>query len=118
MPAHSIPEITVRRLSEKLRSQDSFVLLDVREPWELDQARIDDARLKTAPMSLLARQGLKALPADASSPQAEIYVLCHQGARSAQVTAWLASQGWTNVYSVSGGIDEYARTVDRRIGLY
>jgi len=35
-----------------------------------------------------------------------------------QVAGWLASNGWTNVHNVSGGIDEFARTIDPSIGIY
>ena len=113
-----LPEITVTDLSEKLRSQDTFILLDVREPHELGYARLTDSRLETTPMSRLARDGTKALSGSAQSQDATIYVMCHHGSRSAQVTAWLAQQGWKNVFNVRGGIDEYARAVDHSVGFY
>ncbi len=113
-----LPEITVTYLSEKLKSQELFILLDVREPDELDYAKLNDSRLEVTPMSRLAREGTKALSASAQSQDATIYVMCHHGSRSAQVTAWLAQQGWRNVFNVRGGIDEYARTVDPSVGLY
>lgn len=113
-----VPEISVKELAEKLKSGDPFVLFDVREPWELNRARVRDERLATGPMSQLARRGLEALPEPVQQQDAEIYVLCHRGVRSADVTGWLASQGWTKVYSVAGGIDEYARQVDPSVGMY
>ncbi len=113
-----LPEITVTYLSEKLKSQELFILLDVREPDELDYARLNDSRLEVTPMSRLAREGTKALSASVLSQDATIYVMCHHGSRSAQVTAWLVQQGWRNVFNVRGGIDEYARTVDPSVGLY
>lgn len=113
-----IPEITVIELSEKLNSEDKFILLDVREPDELNYAKLTDSRLEVTPMSWLARQGTKALSESAQSQDAKIYVLCHHGNRSAQVTAWLAQQGWKNVINVKGGIDEYARRIDNAIGVY
>lgn len=113
-----IPEITVTDLSEKLNSQDSFILLDVRELHELEYAKLTDPRLDVTPMSRLAREGTKALSYTAKSQDSTVYVLCHHGNRSAQVTAWLAQQGWSNVFNVRGGIDEYARKVDRSIGFY
>lgn len=111
-------EITVTELSEKLKSQDSFILLDVREPNELGYARLTDRRLEVTPMSRLAREGTRALPDSAQSQESTIYILCHHGNRSAQVTAWLARQGWRNVFNVRGGIDEYARQVDPSVGSY
>jgi len=113
-----IPEITVEELSKKLKSQDQFILLDVRELSELEYAKITDARLEVAPMSRLGREGMGMLSESAKSQTATIYVLCHHGARSAQVTGWLASQGWKNVLSVQGGINEYARKIDSSVGFY
>lgn len=113
-----LPEITVTDLSERLQSPDAFVLLDVREPDELDFARLNDPRVVVTPLSRLAREGKNALPEAARSQDATIYVLCHHGNRSAQVTGWLAKQGWRNVFNVRGGIDEYARRVDPAVGSY
>jgi len=113
-----LPEITVTELAEKLKSEDPFILLDVREPHELNFAKVSDGRLEVTPMSRLAREGTKALSEAAQTQDTTIYVMCHHGNRSAQVTAWLAQQGWKNVFNVSGGIDEYARTIDQSVGFY
>ena len=113
-----LPEITVTELSEKLASAESFILLDVRELHELNAAKLTDPRLEVTPMSRLAREGYKALPEAARAKDATIYVLCHHGNRSGQVTAWLAKQGWKNVFNVRGGIDDYARTIDPSVGIY
>ncbi len=112
------PEITVINLSEKLKSEDKFILLDVRELDELDHAKITDGRLEVTPLSRLAQEGTNALSESARSQDATIYVMCHHGNRSMQVTAWLAQQGWKNVFNVRGGIDEYARRVDSSVGFY
>jgi len=113
-----LPEITVTELSEKLQSDEQFILLDVRELSELERAKLTDSRLEVTPMSRLAREGTAALSESAQSQDSVIYVMCHHGTRSMQVTAWLAQQGWKNVVNVRGGIDEYARTVDRSVGFY
>jgi rhodanese-related sulfurtransferase len=112
------PEITVQQLADKIKSPDGFILLDVREPWELARAKIADDRLTLQPMSELAQRGIDALPPAVRDQNAEIYVLCHHGVRSADVTGWLASQGWTNIFSVAGGIDAYARRIDPLVGIY
>lgn len=117
MPAE-IPEVGVEELSRKLQAEDPFVLLDVREPWELDQAMIVDSRLKVVPMSRMAQLGVEALPEEVRQKDAEILVMCHHGVRSADVTAWLLAQGWTNVSSVRGGIAAYAQRVDGSVGKY
>ncbi len=112
------PEISVKDLAEKLKTPAQFILLDVREPDEVRQARLDDPRVVYSPMSQLARRGPDALPEPARNPAAEIVVFCHQGSRSLQVTLWLQQQGWRNIASLSGGIDAYARQVDPSIGRY
>jgi rhodanese-related sulfurtransferase len=112
------PEITVSQLSEKLQSDEPFILLDVRELHELDYAKLTDNRLEVTPMSRLAQEGPQALSEAAQSQDATIFVMCHHGSRSMQVTAWLAQQGWKNVFNVKGGIDAYARQVDESVGLY
>ena len=112
------PEISVTDLSAKMKSEEQFILLDVREPVELGYAKIQDTRLETAPISRLSQIGTEALSDAAKAQDATIYVICHHGNRSAQVTAWLAQQGWKNVFNVRGGIDEYARKVDQSVGFY
>ena len=118
MSSKIVPEITVEELSAKFRSQDHFTLLDVREAWELDYAKITDDRLEVLPMSRLAEEGIGALPESARSHEADVFVLCHHGVRSAEVVTWLAEQGWKNTFSVAGGIDEYARKIDGSVGFY
>jgi rhodanese-related sulfurtransferase len=113
-----LPEITVTELSEKLTSQDKFILLDVREPYELNAARLTDSRLEVMPLSRLSREGVQALSELSDAKDAPIYVMCHHGSRSQQVTAWLVQQGWKNVFNVRGGIDEYARKIDQSVGFY
>ena len=112
------PEITVTDLAEKLKSEDKFILLDVRELVELNHAKITDSRLEVTPLSRLAHEGTNALSEPVRSQESPVYVLCHHGNRSMQVTSWLVQQGWKNVFNVRGGIDEYARRIDRSIGFY
>lgn len=113
-----IPEITTTDLAAKLNSDEQFILLDVRELEELTYAKLTDRRLEVTPTSRLTEEGLNALSESAKLQDATIYVMCHHGNRSAQVTAWLSQQGWKNVFNVSGGIDDYARRVDSSVGRY
>lgn len=113
-----VPEIDVHELARKLGSGEPFVLLDVREAWELDHAMIVDSRLKVAPLSRLAQLGIGALPEEVQGKDTEILVLCHHGVRSAQATQWLLDQGWSKVFSVRGGIAAYAVQVDVSVGKY
>jgi rhodanese-related sulfurtransferase len=112
------PEITVTELGAKLKSDEEFILLDVRELSELERAKVTDSRLEVVPMSRLGSEGVAALSETARSQDIPVYVFCHHGNRSAQVTIWLVQQGYKNVFNVSGGIDAYARKVDTSVGLY
>ncbi|MDP1713674.1 MAG: rhodanese-like domain-containing protein [Anaerolineales bacterium] len=112
------PEIAVTELGEKLNSDEKFILLDVRELSELERSKITDSRLEVTPMSRLAQEGVKELSESVQSQEIPVYVICHHGNRSMQVTGWLAQQGYKNVFNVSGGIDAYARKVDPSVGFY
>ena len=118
MNTSNVPEIDIDELDRKLQSDDVFVLLDVREPLELEYAKITDSRLQVTAMSRLSQEGVDALPEEVEQKETEILVMCHHGVRSAQVTQWLQTQGWTNVFSVRGGIDAYAKQVDESVGKY
>ena len=118
MNQSGVPEIDVRELAHKLNSDESFILLDVREASELDYAMIVDCRLKVVPMSRMAQLGTSAFSDDVQQKDAEILVMCHHGVRSAKATEWMLAQGWTNVFSVRGGIDEYAKQIDASVGKY
>ena len=112
------PEITVTELGEKIKSEEKFILLDVRELSELESAKVEDSRLEVTPMSRLASEGPAALSESVRAQDVPVYIMCHHGSRSAQVTAWLAQQGYKNIFNVRGGIDAYAQQVDSSVGFY
>ncbi len=118
MSLGNLPEVDVQELERRLASGEDFILLDVREPWELLRACIRDPRMQNAPLSRLSKEGIAALPESARDLKAPILVLCHHGVRSAQVTGWLSGQGWRQVFNVRGGIDAYASQVDPGVGGY
>ena len=85
-------------------------LLDVREAWEHDKARIEGARL--IPM--------REVPARIAEldKDAEVVAICHHGGRSMQVAMFLEKQGFKRVHNLVGGIDAWSRTVDPAVPLY
>jgi rhodanese-related sulfurtransferase len=86
------------------------VLLDVREPWEWDTARIEGARL--VPMrEVPARVG------ELDRAQ-DLVAICHHGGRSQQVALFLEKNGFTKVHNLQGGVDAWSRTVDPAVPLY
>jgi rhodanese-related sulfurtransferase len=113
-----LPEIDVKTLAEKLKTDEQFILMDVREADELLRAKITDPRLIHVPLSMLASKGTPALPESVQGQERSVYVLCHHGNRSMQVTRWLMKAGFKNIFNVRGGIDDYARRVDSSVGMY
>ena len=111
------PEKTVEQVAEFRQNEEDVILLDVREPMELRLANLGDDII-LLPLSALARAREGALPVELTDKNQKIVVFCHTGVRSAQVTAWLKSLGWLNVWSMAGGIDAYARRIDSTIGTY
>ena len=85
-------------------------LLDVREPWEYQLARIDGSDL--IPMRTIPDQ------VDALDRSHPTVVICHHGTRSLQVVAFLERMGFQNLHNLQGGIDAWARQVDVRVPLY
>ena len=96
--------IAPRELKSRLDAGDRPVLLDVRERWESDLARIEGSTL--VPMSELERRFTELDPA------AETVVICHHGLRSAYVTRALNRVGFSNVSNLEGGLDAYADVDD------
>lgn len=103
-------EISVEQLAQWRASGRDFVLLDVREPRELEAASLPDAM--HVPMREVSAH-LEKL-----DPSAEIAVLCHHGGRSDYVARFLRAHGFQRVYNVDGGIDAYAQRVDPKIPRY
>lgn len=115
---YGVPEVSAVELARRRAAGEDFLLVDVREPFELTLASLGNGVLNV-PLSDLSRRRQQALPeAVTRDPAQEIIVLCHHGNRSAQVTAWLLQQGYSRVYNLDGGIDAYAREVDPSIGFY
>jgi rhodanese-related sulfurtransferase len=104
-------EISAGDVKAMLKRGDQFTLLDVREPWELEKARLD--RSRNIPMGDVPTRAHQEL-----DPEKHIVVMCHHGVRSLSVTNWLRQQGFEKVQSMRGGIDGWARTVDPKVPLY
>jgi rhodanese-related sulfurtransferase len=104
-------EISVTELKSLLDSRPEIMLLDVREPWEFEAARIAGSR--HIPMGEIPARFNQEL-----DPESHIVVVCHHGVRSMNVTAWLRQQGFENVQSLRGGIDRWAREIDPSVPLY
>ncbi len=114
-PSSPFSQVTVEQLQERLLSgAEKIQLIDVREPQEIDIARIDG--FVNLPLSEFAAWGDQ-IHARFDS-DLETLVLCHHGVRSAQMCQWLVNQGFTNVKNITGGIAAYSSVVDRSIPQY
>ena len=109
MERSDIENITASRLKERLDAGNGPVLLDVREPWEFELARIEGSRL--IPMSELGERFAELDPA------AETVVICHHGHRSSYVTRALQGSGFEQVSNLEGGLDAYS-LVDASVPTY
>ncbi len=104
-------EITAEEVKGKLEAGENFTLLDVREPWEFETAKISCAKLM--PMSEVPSRAHQEL-----DPEDHIVVVCHHGIRSMNVTVWLRQQGFEKAQSLCGGIDAWSRRVDGKVPVY
>ena len=109
MEGSDYENITARDLKAMLDAGDRPFLLDVREPWEFDLARIDGSKL--IPMSELGERFTEL------DPGAETVVICHHGNRSAYVTRALQGAGFEKVLNLEGGLDAYS-FVDESVPPY
>ena len=105
-----IQNLSCSDVAERLGSEDPPLLLDIREPWEIQLSSLPGAML--IPMGDLPAR-LDDVPRDRN-----VVVMCHHGNRSAMIVQWLNSQGFERVANLDGGIDAWSKTVDPSIPLY
>jgi len=86
------------------------LLLDVRENWEFATCNIDGSTL--IPMNTIPAR-MQELDDDA-----EIVCICHHGARSMNVAAFLERNGFSHVTNLTGGIHAWAVQVDSAMPKY
>ena len=110
-----ITQVRPSELNAWLQMQPAdVVVLDVREPWELQTASVqaDGFELLAIPMNTVPGR-LAELPADRP-----VAVLCHHGGRSQQVARFLEQQGYTRVANIAGGIDAWSQEIDPGVPRY
>src|SRR4051812_35897759 len=89
-------EIDPARARELLAEDDGSVLVDIREPWELERGRITDSL--HIPMKELDEK---------LEPYRErsIVLYCAHGNRSLRAAKALSDRGYGEIVSLAGGID-------------
>jgi rhodanese-related sulfurtransferase len=91
------------------------LLLDVRQPWELDICKLENCVF--IPMSQIPAK------IDSLDTARETVVICHHGIRSRSVGPCLKQDrlehaGFSNIINLSGGVDQWAKTVDKQMATY
>ena len=104
-------ELTPTQFKAYIDSGASPVLLDVREPHELEICKLDFA--VHIPLGDVPNRYKELLPFDR-----EIIVMCRSGARSTSAAQYLESQGFTNLTNLTGGILRWGKEVDPTIQQY
>jgi molybdopterin/thiamine biosynthesis adenylyltransferase/rhodanese-related sulfurtransferase len=107
---YEIPTMSAHELKRKIDAREPFDLIDVREAFEYEIARIDGAQL--IPLGEIADR--------VSELQRErpIVIHCHTGRRSAEAVRLLQQRGFANVYNLEGGIDAWSDQIDPNVPKY
>jgi sulfur-carrier protein adenylyltransferase/sulfurtransferase len=105
-------DITVAELQALMSDGNSkdFELIDVREGWEWNLARLPGARL--IPLGTL-EQSLSQV-----DRAKEVIVYCHHGIRSASAVELLRDEGFARARSLAGGIARWSEEIDPRVPTY
>jgi adenylyltransferase/sulfurtransferase len=103
-------DITVHELKERLDLNPNLLLLDVREPHELQISAIKGA--KNIPLGEVAQRMSELDSAE------EMVVFCKRGSRSARAIEILSSAGFKKMKNLKGGINAWAEEVDASLPLY
>src|SRR5213080_2634735 len=106
----AVPTISVHDVKRKMDAREAFQLIDVRETFEYEIARIDGAKL--IPLGEISER-LNEL-----SGERLIVVHCHSGQRSAQAVRLLRQRGFSNIYNLEGGIDAWSEQIDPTVPKY
>ena len=105
-----ITDLTPRSLAERIESGENIQLIDVREEWEWQIARIPGARL--IPLGSLENE------IDTLDAEREVVLYCKSGARSLHAAEMLADAGFKQLANLNGGILRWSADVDPTVVRY
>lgn len=106
-------ELSPKQLVVRMRCENAPCVLDVREPWEQELARLDhtiDMPMTQVPDRL-----------DELRDQLggrDLIVMCHSGGRSSVIVQFLQQNGFERVFNLEGGIQAWAEQVDQTLPTY
>lgn len=105
-------EVTPEHVAQLRQDGKALLLLDVRTDREVATAAIDGARV-------IEMQELPARIDEIEEHAKEkVVVFCHGGVRSLRVTEFLRDRGFTDAWSMAGGIDAWSKRVDPSVPTY
>ena len=108
-PPHVDPERPTQISPAEAAALDGHVLLDVREPWEVELVSLDGA-INIPLGQLQDRVG-------ELDPNVPVVAFCHHGGRSEQARRFLEANGF-DVRNLTGGIDAWARDIEPELRRY
>jgi len=99
---------------ETMKAHGQPLVLDVREPYELERASIKAGNFELVhiPMGVIPPR-LNEL-----DPSRPVACMCHHGGRSMQVAHFLVNRGFKHVANISGGINAWSMQVDPSVPRY
>ena len=98
-----VATVTATEAFERLSANKQVKIVDVREPREWASTGTPAKAVRIS-LGNLARKAPEKLPMDKP-----VYLICASGHRSARGAKTLVKLGYTEVYSVSGGIHAWLR---------
>ena len=106
----STSEITPEELKAEIERGEELLLVDVREPHELEISVLPN--VVAIPLGQIAER-FEEIPKDAN-----IVMICRSGGRSGKSTDFLLGQGYTRVRNMVTGMNGYATSVDTSMQTY
>ena len=107
---YDLKEVDVYQLKNKINKKDNFILIDVREKFEVEICKLNQSI--HIPMKEIHNQISKFNKND------EMIIMWKSGVRSALVCYFLNDRGYINVSNLKGGIISWAMNIDSNMDIY
>lgn len=107
MTASAFQHLDIATLERWLDEAAPLTLVDIRDSGNFSAGHIPGS-------SHLDNDSVAALMQQAPTEQPMV-VICYHGHSSMQAAAWLASQGYAEVYSLDGGFSEWQQRCPARV---
>jgi adenylyltransferase/sulfurtransferase len=105
----SVPEIRVEELKQRLDAGENLFLLDVRDESEYEISNIGGQLIPLPELSKRVNE---------LDVNQKIIAVCKMGPRSVKAAQFLHNAGFSNVWSLAGGIHAWSDRIDHRVRKY